>query len=87
MEPDRLLSHLEEAARKIGIQVRYEPLEESSSGGLCRLRDLRFIIIDAQAPPGEKVRVLIEALRGEDFSGVSLRPAVRELLEGPEGGF
>ena len=84
MDDTAILGHLEALAHTLGIQVRYETLEGEAafpSGGLCRVRDKQFIIINEKASTGEKVQTLARALRRFDLSGVYLRPALRDFLE------
>jgi len=81
-----VLDHLEALAYSLGIQVRYERLDGETAfpaGGLCRVKDKHFIIVNAGAPINEKVRTLTRALKRFDLSGVYLKPAIRDLLEGP----
>ncbi|SPD71855.1 conserved hypothetical protein [uncultured Desulfobacterium sp.] len=78
------IDHLEALAHKLGVPVRYERLDSETafpSGGLCRVRDKHFIIVNATAAPAEKLRTLAAALRRFDLSGIYVKPAVRELLE------
>ena len=89
MDDDALLSHLEALAHQLGIDLRYEPLEDelfSSSGGLCRIKDRYVILLNARRPTGEKILILAKALRRFDLSDAYLKPAVRELLDGVAGG-
>ena len=86
MDETAILDHLEALAYSLDIQVRYEHLDSETAfptGGLCRVKDKRFIIVDSGATTTEKVRTLTRALRRFDFSGVYLKPALRQLLEGP----
>ncbi len=88
MDETAVLDHLEALAYSLEIQVRYERLDSEEtafpSGGLCRVKDKRFIIVNSGATTAEKVRTLIRALRRFDLSGIYLKPALRDLLEGPE---
>jgi hypothetical protein len=79
-----LLGHLEALAHTLGIQIRYETLEGETpfqSGGLCRVREKQFIIVNAVATTGEKVHTLARALGRFDLSQIYLKPALRDLLE------
>jgi hypothetical protein len=83
-----MLSQLEALAHALGIQVRYERLEGEKafpSGGLCRIRNKHFIILNEMATTGEKVRTLASALKRFDLSRIYLRPAIRDFLEGAMG--
>ena len=93
MDETVILDHLETLAYSLGIQVRYERLDSETAfpaGGLCRVKDKHFIIVNSGAATSEKVRTLTQALRRFDLSAVYLKPALRALLEGPvdrTGGF
>jgi hypothetical protein len=79
-----MLGHLEELAHTLGIQIRYEILEGETpfqSGGLCRVREKQFIIVNALATNGEKVQTVARALGRFDLSQIYLKPALRDLLE------
>ena len=84
MDAAAVLDHLETLAYRLGIQVRYEHLEGETgfpAGGLCRVRDRQFIIVNSRAPTAEKIQTLTRALRRFDLSGIYLKPALRDLLE------
>ena len=84
MDDNSILSHLEGLAHILEIEIRYEPLESETtfkSGGLCRVRDKRFIIVNEKASTREKVQIIAKALRRFDLSRVYLKPALRDLLE------
>ena len=84
MDDNSILSHLEGLAHILKIEIRYEPLEGETafqSGGLCRLRDKKYIIVNEKASTGEKVETIAKALRRFDLSRVYLKPALRDLLE------
>jgi len=84
LDDTTILGHLEALAHTLEVQVRYEPLEGESafpSGGLCRIKDKKYIIVNERASTGEKVRTLSKALRRFDLSRVYLRPALRDFLE------
>ncbi len=85
-DPQNLLSLLEGAATKLGIEVRYEDLISrddagSSRGGLCRLHDLKIIIIHDQLGPEDRCDVLAGALAVLDLSEIYLPPAIRVAIE------
>jgi hypothetical protein len=55
-----------------------------SSGGLCRVRDKQFIIVNERSTEREKVKTLVQSLRRFDLSKVYVRPALRDLLTEPD---
>ena len=87
MDDSAILGHLEALADTLGIQIRYECMEGETafpSGGLCRIRDKQFIIVNTRATTREKVQTLARAIRRFDLSRIYLRPALRDFLEGQE---
>lgn len=84
MDETAILGQLEALADTLGIQVRYEYLEVESPfspGGLCRIKNRPFIIVNERATTGEKIQTLAMALKRFDLSRIYLRPAIRDLLE------
>ena len=84
MDKRNLLGQLEEAARRVGIHIRYDRIkkvEAFSTGGLCQLRGDYILIINAQAPLEDKIETVAEAVNRFDLSQVYLKPNVREYLE------
>jgi hypothetical protein len=91
LDEKKILEQLEEVARALGIEIRYEPIRRESGffpGGLCRLRGEDVLIINSQAAAGDKIETLVKALRHFDLGRVYMRPALREFLgnanESPE---
>ena len=85
MDETVAIDQLEALAHKLGVQVRYERLDSEeafTSGGLFKLRGRHFIIVNSRATRQEKIKTLAGALRRFDLSGVYIRPAIRQLLEG-----
>lgn len=88
MEENRLLQELEEIAEKLSIAVRYDDLmgmDFKVKGGLCKLRGRNVIIMDRRMPHGERIDLLVRALRQFDLSSVSMRPYIR-LIIGDDSG-
>jgi hypothetical protein len=87
LNDDVLLNQLEELAERLGITVRYENMnveDSPGSGGLCRLKGEYVLIVHSRATLREKIRIVTRALRQFDFSGIYLKPVLRELLEESE---
>ena len=83
MDDTVILGHLEALADTLGIQIRYESMEGDagfSTGGLCRVRNKQYIIVNARATMREKVNTLSGSLRRFDLSHIYIRPALRYLL-------
>lgn len=84
MDEQKILEQLEEAARSLGMEIRYETMKGESSfspGGLCRLQGNYLLIINSRASLSEKIRAMAQAVNRFDLSQVYLLPGLRELLE------
>jgi hypothetical protein len=83
-EEQQRLEQLEEAARSLGIEVRYEPFKGETSlspGGLCRLKGNYLLIVNNRATLSERISAIASAVNRFDLSGTYLRPGLREFLE------
>jgi hypothetical protein len=81
---ERLLGQLEALAHRLDIEIRYESLEGRgplASGGLCRLRGRQLILVNENLSTREKVRTIVNSLRGFDLRDIYVKPALRDLLE------
>ena len=84
LEENTLLSHLEELAQGLDVEVRYEPMRRDGPtfpGGLCRVKGKYVLIIDSKAVTWDKIQTLAKGLHRFDLSQVYLRPGVREFLD------
>jgi hypothetical protein len=84
LDKNTLLSQLEELARSLAIEVRYEPLKREgafTTGGLCRLRGQYLLIIHSKASVPDRIEALASALKRFDLSQLYLRPGLREFLD------
>ncbi len=79
MRETELVEALEDLARKLSIRVRRESFR--GDGGLCRLGDQQWIIINRARMPGEQVQILAQGLACVDTDGIFVPPQVRDLLE------
>ena len=89
LEEQQRLEQLEEAARSLGIEVRYEAFKGETSlsaGGLCRLKGNYLLIVNARASVSERISAVASAVNRFDLSGTYLRPGLREFLESIPGG-
>ncbi|MGA1862153.1 hypothetical protein OWM07_04665 [Deferribacter thermophilus] len=75
----KLLTELVEIAKLLGITVRFE--NTNARGGLCRVNDTYYIIIDKKASIEYKINILVNSLKRFDLSKVHLKPKLRELIE------
>jgi len=85
LQPTQLVSALEAVAARLGIAVRYEPMDRALSqrqpgGGLCRLRGQPIILIDPQLTPRERIALLAEALGTFDLENIYVPPLVRATI-------
>ena len=80
MKPEQITETLEQAAKQMGVQVRYETMtgEVSGGGGLCKVKGQWCVIIDRKVAPSERAATLTEALAQLDTDGVFLPPEVRD---------
>ena len=84
MDEDTLLGQLEELARSLEIEIRYEPLKREGSffpGGLCRIKGDYVLILNSMATTEDKIQALAKAVNRFDLSRVYLRPGIREFLD------
>ncbi len=78
------LRGLEEAARRLGVTVRYERLDNedvSVSSGFCKVKDEKIVIIDKRLDTRGKWTALAKALKQTDVNSVFLPPLARELMD------
>lgn len=79
MDKEKILENLEEVAKKLSIEVRYEDLE--TKGGMCRLKDRQIIMVNKSLPLKEKIKTLAQNLRRLDLNKVYILPALREVIK------
>lgn len=79
MNVKQILKDLEELCLKLGIILRYE--KTSARGGLCKVEDKFYIIIDKKAKDDYKVSVIAKSLKNFDLSKFHLKPKLREYLD------
>ena len=87
MEPRALEEALLDVARRVGVEVRREPFdgavprEALPRGGLCVIRGVRVILVDATLTAVERAAVLADALAGVSIDEIAMLPFVRERIE------
>lgn len=84
MNEQERLEQLEELARNLGIEVRYETFKAEgpfTMGGLCKVHGKHLIIINARAGTADRIKAIGAAVTRFDLSQVYLRPGLREFLE------
>lgn len=78
------LRAMEEAARRLGVAVRYERLGDDDimvSSGFCRVKDEKIVIIDKRLDTRGRWKALAMALKQADTDSIFLPPLARELLD------
>jgi len=79
VDHETVLHHLEELAKRLGIEVRYE----SAAGrvGKAVLRGKKIAVVDASLRVVDRVAALASILADEEINGVYLPPAVRRRID------
>lgn len=83
MDERSLLGQLEDLARSLGIEVRYEMLKREGAftqGGLCRVKGQYLLLINSKAPNRDKIEALALAVSRFDLSQVFMKPGMRDFL-------
>lgn len=83
MKNSTILAALEQTARQLGFEVRYERLNDEEfliGSGRCRLKGCDMILIEKGLGQEDRIRVLCRELGREDLSGIFLKPFLRRLL-------
>ena len=83
MDEPSLLGQLEDLARGLGIEVRYEMLKREGAftqGGLCRLKGQYLLFVNSKAANRDKIEALALAVNRFDLSQVFMKPGLRDFL-------
>jgi len=84
MTESTILTHLEEIAERLGVQLRYDDLGRNgirTEGGFCRVLGRPVIFLNRKDSPRRTILVLAKALHKLDLEGVFIPPAVRRIIE------
>lgn len=79
MKTKQIVQELEEAVRRLGLQVRFE--RGHFRGGYCKVDEAEYVVLNRRHPPEMHLAVLAESLRNLPVDTIFLRPATREALE------
>jgi hypothetical protein len=79
MKAQQLVKELEQAARQLGLRVRFE--KGRFRGGRCTIDDEEQIVLNRHHPSEIHVSILAECLRDQPVETIYLKPAVRQALE------
>ena len=77
---------LEAVTEQLGVEIRVADLE-GCRGGICRLGEKRFLLVDASLSLAERIRLMLEEIVNLPLETVFVRPQLRELLETRGVGF
>jgi hypothetical protein len=77
MSKAKQLEQLEQECKDCGIRLIYDDLR--SEGGLCRLRDCYYVVLNRRLAAETKTRIIAEALTRMREMAMS-RPAVEDLV-------
>lgn len=75
----QLLNELEEVARHLGVQLRYE--KGDFEGGYCILKDQKILMINKRFHEARKASTLAQALNDFGIDNIYLKPNLREFIE------
>ncbi len=78
MQDQEVLEQLEELVLQLGLELRWE--EGEFTGGSCRLRGQKILLVNRSLPPLDNIRVLCRELSQADLSRTFVLPALRERI-------
>ena len=79
MKHEDLLQELHDAARQLGVTIRYE--KGDFEGGYCILKDEKLLLVNKRLLPSRRVSVLALAISELGLENLFLKPAVRQYIE------
>ena len=79
MDDASLFQELETLAAALDVEIRYDTFE--GDGGLCRILQKRYIIINRSLESAQRLQLLCRELARCGLDEVYIRPHVREILE------
>ena len=85
MTQDQLITALEDLARRLDYQIRYENLQDSDDylvkGGGCVVAGAKLILVDKRSSKDEKIEVFTKALYRESLEEIFIMPQLRQYFE------
>ena len=75
----QLIQELEDFARQLGIQVRYE--KGDFAGGYCILKEQKVLVINRRLNDMRKASVLAQALAEYGIETTFIKPSLRGYIE------
>ncbi|MBF0274706.1 MAG: hypothetical protein HQK84_05695 [Nitrospinae bacterium] len=79
METKKLLTQLEECAKNIGIEIRYDKGKFES--GFCKVGERNILVLHKNKAEEEYIRIIGEELVKHDLEKIYLMPVVRNYLD------
>ncbi len=79
MKTEHIIEELEDAARRLGAELRRE--KGDFRGGRCTIEGEMVVLLNKRHPPEVRLSVLAESLRDMPVDTVYLKPSVRAALE------
>ncbi len=79
MNYPQLVAELEELARQLGLQVRYE--KGDFDGGYCILKDQKILVVNKRLTDPRKAVTLAQALGEVGIETTYVKPNVRTFIE------
>jgi len=75
----QLVNELEEVARQLGIQIRYE--KGDFEGGFCVLKDQKVMVVNKRLHDARKASAFAQALAEYGIETMYMKPSLREYIE------
>jgi hypothetical protein len=79
MNYTQILNELEELARQLGIQLRYE--KGDFEGGYCILKTQSILVVNKRLHDARKASSLAQALGEYGIDTTFVKPSLREYIE------
>lgn len=79
MKQEEIIAELEDAAKQLGVTIRYE--KGDFEGGFCILKTQKVLIVNKKLMPNRKAAVLAVAMQEIGLENVFIKPALREYIE------
>ncbi len=77
MKKEEIIAELIRIALRLGIKIIEDRL--LIKGGYCRVLTDKYLIIDRDISPNDKIELLISALKKNNLNNIYLTPKIREL--------
>lgn len=78
-ELKQVLIELEDIARRIGYELRFE--KGDFEGGYCILRESRLLVINSRNEAERKIANISRCLKEIGIDGIFVKPNIRDIIE------